>query len=486
MDQAILDKYELVVGLEVHAQLATESKIFSGDSTAFGQPPNTNISVITLAHPGILPKVNKKVIEYAIKMGLACHCEISRYNIFDRKNYFYPDLPKGFQTTQEKHPVCIGGYLEVTPKDGKKVKISLNRIHMEEDAGKSIHMDSAPETQVDLNRAGVPLIEIVTEPDIRTAEQAYLYVNEVRRLVRYLEVCDGNMEEGSVRCDANISVRLKGQTKLGSKVEVKNMNSARNVQRAIDYEFARQVKMAEADEEIISETRTFNANNGKTFSMRSKEQLNDYRYFPEPDLPPIIIEEEYLKELEASLPALPWELFEKFITEYGLPEYDANFLVETKEMAAYFDSVCSHTKNYKAASNWIMGPVKSYLNDNSIEITSFPVAPEQVASLIALVDTDKVSYTVAAQKLFPALIENPSELVEKLAEKLGLVQEDDDNALREIVVAALAKFPDKAEALKKGKKNLLGLFMGEIMKQGKGKINPKKANQMIMQVLAEK
>ncbi|MEM1137853.1 MAG: Asp-tRNA(Asn)/Glu-tRNA(Gln) amidotransferase subunit GatB, partial [Bacteroidota bacterium] len=309
MKQEVIDTYELVVGLEIHAQLNTNTKAFSSDKNAYGEDPNVNISIITLAHPGTLPKSNSLAVEHAIKIGLACNCEISKYNIYDRKNYFYPDLPKGFQITQDKAPICIGGYVDVINNHKEKSRIRLNRIHMEEDAGKSIHLEGAAFTMVDLNRAGVPLVEIVTEPDIRYAEEAIHVMEQVRRLVRYLEISDGNMEEGSLRCDANVSVRKKGDRTLGRKVEVKNMNSMRNVQKAIEHERLRQIALLEAGETIISETRTFNPDNGKTYSMRTKEELNDYRYFPEPDLPPIIISEEKLENIRAAMPVLPQALF---------------------------------------------------------------------------------------------------------------------------------------------------------------------------------
>jgi aspartyl-tRNA(Asn)/glutamyl-tRNA(Gln) amidotransferase subunit B len=485
-DQAILDKYELVVGLEVHAQLLTNSKVFSSDATSFGQQPNTNISIITLAHPGTLPKFNGKVAELAIKMGLACHCTISRYNIFDRKNYFYPDLPKGFQITQDKTPICKGGYLDVKTKDGNISHIRLNRIHIEEDAGKSIHLDGGDETLIDLNRAGTALIEIVSEPDIRASEEAAVYMTEIRRLVRYLEICDGNMEEGSMRCDANVSVRLKGESKLGKKVEVKNMNSIRNVQRAIDHEFVRQITLIESGKSILSETRTFDADTGLTHSMRAKEEMNDYRYFPEPDLAPFIVSEEYLTSIKAQMPPLPTELFEKFTTQYGLPEYDAGVLTDEKNLALYFDEICSKTKNYKAASNWLMGAVKYHLNKLSIEISDFPLKADRIVELIDLVDSNKVSFSIASSKLFNAMVENPEMTALQLAEKLNLLQDSSDDAILPIIEEVLAKNPDKVTAYQKGNKNLLGMFMGEVMQASKGKIDPKKANELIRKALEKK
>jgi len=442
--------------------------------------PNTNISVITLAHPGTLPKFNKKVAEYAIKMGLACHCSITEYNTFDRKNYFYPDLPKGYQITQDKTPICKGGYVEVKTKSGNVSRITLNRIHMEEDAGKSMHLAEETETLVDLNRAGVPLIEIVSEPDIREPEEAYAYLTEIRKLVRYLEICDGNMEEGSLRCDANISVRLHGAKEYGKKVEVKNMNSIRNVQRAIEHEFMRLVELSEKGEEIASETRNFDATTGTTSSLRSKEALNDYRYFPEPDLQPFIVTESYLASVKEIMPPLPNDLKNRFINEFGLPEYDALVLTDSKEIALFFAELCNKTTNYKAASNWVMGNVKSYINELSLHISQFPLSPAQIAEIISLVEQNKLSYSTASQKLFPAMIKNPKKSALEIAQELDLLQDSTDDSIAILVDAALAKFPDKIAEYKNGKTGLLGLFVGEVMKASKGKADPKKVNELVL------
>ncbi len=478
-------KYELVVGLEVHAQMLTQSKAYSSDSTEYGSMPNTNISVITLAHPGTLPKFNKKVAEFAIKMGLACHCNISEYNVFDRKNYFYPDLPKGYQITQDKTPICRGGYVPVKTKNGVESQVRLNRIHMEEDAGKSMHLAEEIETLVDLNRAGVPLIEIVTEPDIREPEEAYAYLTEIRKLVRYLEICDGNMEEGSLRCDANISIRLHGETKYGRKVEVKNMNSIRNVQRAIEHEFMRQVELFEngLGDTLVSETRMFDATNGQTYSLRSKEALNDYRYFPEPDLQPFIITQDYLNSIKTAMPPLPNFLKEKFMNTYGLPEYDALVLTDTKEIALWFEELCSQTTNYKAASNWMMGSVKSYLNELNLPIAQFPLQPSQIAEIIGLIEQNKLSFSTASQKLFPALLDNPKTTATEMAKKLDLLQDSSDDLIMPLIAATLAKYPDKVQEYKNGKKGLLGLFVGEVMKGSKGKADPKKVNELVLAAL---
>ena len=332
MDKAIRDKYKVVIGLEVHAQMLTKSKAYSSDSTEFGTMPNTNVSVITMGMPGTLPKINKKVVDYAIKMGIATNCDIREENIYARKNYFYPDLPKGYQITQDKTPICDNGYVTIDKEDGE-MKIGVTRIHMEEDAGKSIHLDGETDTLVDYNRAGVALIEIVSEPDMRDSEEAYLYLQEVKKIVRYLDICDGNMEEGSLRCDANVSVMLLDAKEFGVKVEVKNMNSFRNVQRAIEFEIIRQIEMCERGEIIDSETRSFNAEDSSTFALRSKENLNDYRFFPEPDLPPLIVSKEWIAEVKAEMPILPRALFKKFVSEYKLPEYDAGVLTDSKEIA---------------------------------------------------------------------------------------------------------------------------------------------------------
>lgn len=483
LSEEVKGKYELVVGLEVHAQLLTASKMYNSDSTEYGNLPNTNISVITLGHPGTLPRVNKKAVEFAIKMGLACKSEITRRNIFARKNYFYPDLPKGYQLTQDKGPICVGGNVPIVMGSGEKKSITLTRIHMEEDAGKSIHLAGEVDTLVDFNRAGVPLIEIVSEPDIRSSEEAYNFLVEIKKLVRYLDICDGNMEEGSLRCDANVSVRIKGAVELGKKVEVKNMNSFRNVARAIEHEFERQVEMLEKGETILSETRTFDATNGTTSGMRTKEDMNDYRYFPEPDLSPVVVSEEWLNSIRETMPSLPNELYERFVEEFGLPEYDAGVLTDTKEIALYFEELCQETDNYKAASNWVMGPVKSYLNELTVSIQEFPVSPKQLAGLIALVDEGKVSFSVASQRIYPELLKDSSKSSLEIAQGLNLIQESDAGSLKPIVEKVLAENTAKVAEYKSGKKGLMGMFMGQVMKQSKGKADPKVASRLLTELL---
>ncbi len=483
LSEEIKNKYQLVIGLEVHAQLLTESKMYAADSTEYGSLPNTQISVITLGHPGTLPKVNKKAVEYAVKMGLACNSEITRFNIFSRKNYFYPDLPKGYQITQDKGPICVGGTVPIRLSDGTVKEVMLNRVHMEEDAGKSMHLAGETDTLVDFNRAGTPLIEIVSEPDMRSPEEAYAFLMEIKKLVKYLEVCDGNMEEGSLRCDANVSVMLKGASEYGKKVEVKNMNSFRNVARAIEHEHERIILLLEQGKEILSETRTFDASTGTTASMRTKEDLNDYRYFPEPDLSPVVISDEWLKSIKATLPALPRELHLKFVNSYGLPDYDAGVLTDSKDIALWFDELCSKTDNYKAASNWMMGPVKSYLNELTLQLDDFPVQADSLAELIALIDAGKVSYTVASQKIYPEMLQSNLESPLQIAQRLNLIQESDESSLKPIIESVLAENKGKVAEYRSGKKGLIGLFMGQVMKKSQGKADPKVATRLLTELL---
>lgn len=475
------DKYEAVIGLEVHAQLATKSKLFCGDSIAFGAEPNTHVSPITLGHPGTLPMTNKKAVEYAIMMGIACNCEIEKDNYFARKNYFYPDLPKGYQVSQHTTPICKGGHISIKT-DGATREVQLNRIHLEEDAGKSIHDIDHDYTCVDYNRAGTPLIEIVTEPDLFSAEEAYHYVTEIRRLVRWIAVCDGNMEEGSLRCDANVSVRLKGETRLGTKVEVKNLNSIRNVKTAIDFEIERMIKMLENGETIIQQTRSFDAGNDTTFAIRDKEEANDYRYFAEPDLPPFHLEQSFIDAIKQALPALPASLMHKYQHELGLSEYDATQICQEKEIADYYDAVIANTNHYKAAANWINGPVKHYLNEHKIHLSAFVLKPAQIADLLLLVEDGKVSFSVASVKLLHAMIADQNKTALQLATEMNLLQVSDTNELETWINTALDRMPDKVKEYRKGKKGLIGLFVGEVKKLSKGKADPK----IVTSVLEEK
>lgn len=461
------EKYEVVVGLEVHAQLATASKLFCGDSAAFGAAPNTHVSPITLAHPGTLPKTNKKAVEYAVKMGLACHCAIAPFTYFSRKNYFYPDLPKGYQISQNVHPICDKGYISIKTADGYR-NVMLDHIHLEDDAGKSIHDVYDDYTCVDYNRAGVPLIEIVSLPDMHSAEEAFQYVTEIRRLVRWLGICDGNMEEGSLRCDANVSIRLKGETELGTKVEVKNLNSIRNVKKAIEIEVDRMVALVEKGKKIIQQTRSFDASNDTTFALRDKEEANDYRYFPEPDLAPLELTEEYVSAQKAALPALPQELQLHYQNDFALSAYDAEQLCSDRAISDYFNEVAQLSKNYKAVANWINGPLRQSGNFGEANIT-----PRQLAALIALIDDGKMNFSIASAKLLPLLISDPTADPLEIATANNLLQSNDQGQLELWADQALASMLDKVQEYKKGKKGLIGLFVGQVKKLSKGKADPK-------------
>jgi aspartyl-tRNA(Asn)/glutamyl-tRNA(Gln) amidotransferase subunit B len=476
-------QFEAVIGLEIHVQLQTKSKAFSSDSTEYGALPNTQISPISLGHPGTLPMHNKAAIDNAIKMGLALNCEIRKVNRYARKNYFYADLPKGYQITQFDTPLCNHGTVRIKLPSGQQKDIRLTRIHMEEDTGKSMHDQDLNDTLVDYNRAGTALIEVVTEPDIQSGDEAYAFVTEIRRLVRYLDICDGNMEEGSLRCDANISVMPKGSSTYGTKVEVKNMNSISNVKRAIDFEIKRQTELIVAGGMVEGETRGFNGLNGTTFSMRKKEAVNDYRYFPEPDLPPTIVTEAYLESVRASMPELPSTLYTRFTESYGLSDYDASVLVDDKHSALYFEEVVKHAPKYKQVSNWIAGPIRGYLNENALGMEEFQLSPTQIAEIIDLIESNKISHTAATQQLFPALTKQPNASPSELVESLGLANITDTSFIDQLVKDVLAEYPDKVAEYKAGKVGLLGLFVGDVMKRSKGKADPKTANSLVRAAL---
>ncbi len=480
---SIYEKYEVIVGLEVHAQLMTKSKAYSNDANAYGASPNSLLSPITLGLPGTLPKLNKHSVELAVKIGLALNCGIREYNEFSRKNYFYADLPKGYQITQFDTPICNDGWVEIATVTGKKV-IRLERIHLEEDAGKSIHDIDPFYTLIDLNRAGVPLIEIVSRPDLRSGEEAAAYLTEIRKLVRYLDICDGNMEEGSLRCDANISIRIKGTDVLNQRVEVKNMNSIRNVKRAIEYEFTRQVEAVENGEKIVMETRNFDAPTGTTSSMRSKEMAHDYRYFPEPDLLPIHVSEAFIENIRSAMPALPNELKAKFQQEFGLSEYDASILTEDKYVSDYFGQMIEFTTDYKAAANWIIGPVKSYVNEKAIQFEAFPLKAAKVAELILLIEKGITNFSVASNKLFPALLLHPEKSAMQLAEEMNVIQSSDEGEIERFIDEVLEEYAEKVLEYKGGKKGLMGLFVGEVMKKSGGKSDPKLTTKLLNQKLA--
>ena len=478
------EKYELVIGLEVHAQLQTKTKLFCGDLASFGGDPNTHISAITLGYPGTLPKLNREAVDFAIKMGIACDSEISRTNWFARKHYFYPDLPKGYQTSQHINNICQGGGIKISV-DGMERVVRLHHIHLEEDAGKSIHDAHPDKTAIDHNRAGVPLIEIVSDPDMYSAEEAYAYVTEIRKLVRFLGICDGNMEEGSMRCDANVSIRLRGEEKLGTKVEVKNLNSIRNVKRAIEFEAARMMEMAEGGETILQQTRSFDADNGTTFALRSKEEANDYRYFPDPDLPPFIITEEKLAAIKASMPELPEAIRQRYMSSYQLTHYDAAQLSDEKEMVDYFEAVARHTNQYKSVANWLLGPIRGWLNENNFSIDQLPVTPGRLAALVELVSSGQISFSSASSKLLAKMIENPDKTPESIATELNLFQNAGSNEIEAWVTEVLNKMPDKVAEYRKGKKGLIGLFMGEVKKISRGKADPKITTSLLEKKLNE-
>jgi aspartyl-tRNA(Asn)/glutamyl-tRNA(Gln) amidotransferase subunit B len=476
----IAEKYEAVIGLEIHAQLATQSKLFCGDAASFGAEPNTHISPITMGHPGTLPKTNVKAVEYAIRLGIACGSRIENNNYFARKNYFYPDLPKGYQITQHTTPICVGGAITIKGEDGDKI-VQLNRIHLEEDAGKSIHDASEIDTYIDLNRAGTPLVEMVTEPCIHSAQEAFLFVTEVRRLVRWIGVCDGNMEEGSLRCDANISIRLKGDKKLGTRVEVKNLNSIRNIKKAIEFEIDRLIQITETGGIILQQTRSFDANNDTTFSIRDKEDANDYRYFPDPDLAPFQLTQQYIKDIEIAMPVLPGALKNIWKSDYALSEYDVEQLCENKEEADFYAAWTKQTNQYKSAANWILGPIREYLNEtNSSYNALLPFIPYLV-ELLDLVASKELSFSMASGKVFKAVMQQ-MQSPREYAKSNNLLQSNSSDEIEVWVDQVLLMHPEKVIEYKKGKKGLIGLFTGEVKKLSQGKADPK----MTMQLLEQK
>ncbi len=473
-------KYEAVIGLEVHAQLLTNSKIFCGCSTKFGNEPNSNTCPVCLGHPGVLPVLNKKVVEFTTLMGLATNCKINEHSIFARKNYFYPDLPKGYQISQYEEPICEHGFIEVNPKNSSSKKIGITRIHMEEDAGKSIHDQSAA-TLVDVNRCGVPLMEIVSEPDIRTSEEAYLYLSKIKQIVQYLGICDGNMEEGSLRCDANISVRLKGEDKFGVKTEVKNMNSFRNVERAIDYEINRQIEMIEDGENIVQQTLLWNADTNEAYPMRSKEEAHDYRYFPDPDLLPVIVDEKWETEIVKSLPELPDAKQKRFISDYSLSVYDSEILTQTKALAEYYEKVISVTDDYKTACNWVTTEVLAVVNEKKIDISDFTLTPLNLGKLINLIKDGTISGKIA-KDIFPEMIENNSDPQQIVKEK-NLVQISDTTEIESIIKKIIEVNKEQVEEYKSGKEKVFGFFVGQVMKESKGKANPKIVTEILRKML---
>jgi aspartyl-tRNA(Asn)/glutamyl-tRNA(Gln) amidotransferase subunit B len=474
-------KYEAVIGLEVHAQLLTNSKIFCGCSTKFGNDPNGNTCPVCLGHPGVLPVLNKKVVEFTTLMGLATDCTINQHSVFARKNYFYPDLPKGYQISQYEEPICEHGFIEVNPKNGLSKNIGITRIHIEEDAGKSIH-DQSNVTLVDANRCGVPLMEIVSEPDIRTAEEAYLYLSKIKQIMQYLGICDGNMEEGSLRCDANISVRLKGESKLGVKTEIKNMNSFRNVERAIEYEIKRQIELVEDGERVVQQTLLWDADDNEAHPMRSKEEAHDYRYFPDPDLLPVIVDKEWEKEIAKSLPELPHEKLKRFVSDYSLPVYDSEILTQTKFLSKYYEEVISVTDEYKIASNWVIGEVLAAINDKKIDISDFPVSPLNLGKLINLIKVGTISGKIA-KEIFSVMLASNAD-PEIIVKEKNLVQISDTSEIETIIQKIIDANKDQVEEYRSGKEKVFGFFVGQVMKESKGKANPKIVNEILKKILS--
>jgi len=480
MSSSVKDNYEAVIGLEVHAQLLTESKAFAPVSTEFGGSPNTQVTPLCLGHPGTLPVLNENLVRYIIKMGLATNCEIARKSIFARKNYFYPDLPKGYQISQYETPICHDGHIGITA-DGYEKEIGITRIHMEEDAGKSIHDQDPFNTLIDLNRAGVPLIEIVSEPDIRTPKEAYEYLKRIKQIVQYLEICDGNMEEGSLRCDANVSVRPKGREKFGTRTELKNMNSFRNVERAIQYEIDRQIELIESGGKVVQQTLLWDADKMKTRLMRTKEEAHDYRYFPEPDIPPVVVTDEMLEDIKADLPEMPDVRKQRFVEEFNMSSDDAQTLTEDRYLADYYEEVLAHTDSPKTAANLILTEVLRTLNDRSISIGEFPISADRLAGLVELRENDKINSS-AMTEIFDAMLENDKS-AEDLAEEMNLVQVSDTGFLEPIVDEVIEDHPDEVERYRDGKKGLLGFFIGKVMQRSQGKANPELVREMISERL---
>ena len=483
-------EFEAVIGLEVHAQLLTKTKIFCGCKNEFGAPPNTNVCPVCLGMPGSLPVLNKRAVEFAVKAALALNCRINRYSVFARKHYFYPDLPKAYQITQYELPFAEDGWIEIEKSDGTRKRIRIRRIHMEEDAGKTIHGEGLdPNSYVDLNRAGTPLIEIVSEPDISTPEEARLYMQKLRDILVWIGVNDGNLEEGSLRCDANVSIRPKGSSELGTRTEIKNVNSFRFIQKALEYEIERQIEVVKAGGEVVQETRLFDSVKGVTKTMRTKEEAEDYRYFPDPDLPPLIIDEEWLESIKESLPELPDEVKERFIKEYRLTPYDASVLVRDRALATFFERAAkTYSGEAKRVANLIISDLLGILNEEKLEISQAPVKPESVAELLKLVDEGTISLRVAKEEVLPEMVKS-GKSPQGIVKEKGLVQISDESALVEVIKKVLAANEKAVNQYKEGdekkKAKAVKFLIGQVMKETRGKANPKLLNELIPKVLEE-
>jgi aspartyl-tRNA(Asn)/glutamyl-tRNA(Gln) amidotransferase subunit B len=475
----MMSDWEVVIGLEIHAQLATKSKIFSGSATAYGAPPNTQANLVDLAYPGVLPVLNAQAVQMAVKFGLAIGATVARRSVFARKNYFYPDLPKGYQISQYELPVVARGSLKVMLDDGSVKTVGITRAHLEEDAGKSLHEGLAHATGIDLNRAGTPLLEIVSEPDMRSAKEAVAYMKKIHTLVRYLEICDGNMQEGSFRCDANVSVRPKGREKFGTRAEIKNLNSFRFVEKAIHYEVARQVELLESGGSVVQETRLYDSDKDETRSMRSKEEANDYRYFPDPDLLPVHIDEAFIDAVRATLPELPDEKAARFAQAFGLSAYDAGVLSASRELGAYFEAVVSHlgAGHAKLTANWVMGELSSALNRDNVDIENSRVNPAQLTGLLARIVDATISGKIA-KEVFEAMWSD-GKPADEIIEAKGLRQITDSSAIEAVIDAIIAANPAQLADYRSGKDKLFGFFAGQVMKATAGKANPAQLNKLL-------
>ncbi len=469
-----------VIGLEVHAQLKTRTKIFCSCSTAFGAPPNTHTCPVCLGMPGVLPVLNKKVVDYTIKMALATNCTVQPESRFARKNYFYPDLPKGYQISQYELPIATDGFLDIEI-DGQSLRIGITRIHMEEDAGKLIHDPDLPISRVDLNRTGVPLMEIVSEPDIRSPEAAGDYLRQLRTILRYLDISDGNMEEGSFRCDANVSIMPKGSTVFGTRAEVKNLNSFKHVEKAIYYEIARQKEIILDGGQVAQETRLWQPDKGQTVSMRGKEDAHDYRYFPDPDLLPLVVDDGWIEGMRAGMPELPAQRKARYMADYGLPSADAQVLTGSRELSDYFEACLALFDQPKPVANWIMGDLLGLLNANGREINESPISPEDLSGLLKLLDADVISGKIA-KTVFEAMAET-GKPAKTIVEEKGLVQVSDTTAIDPIVDAVITRHPDEVERYRGGQKKLMSFFVGQVMKETRGKANPKVVNEILRKKL---
>lgn len=478
-------EWEVVIGLEIHAQLATKTKIFSGAATAYGAAPNTQACAVDLGLPGVLPVLNKEAVRMAVKFGLAVDAEIADRSVFARKNYFYPDLPKGYQISQFELPIVGKGQISIEMEDGSEKLIGITRAHLEEDAGKSLHEDFHGQTGIDLNRAGTPLLEIVSEPDMRSAKEAVAYMKKIHSLVRYLEICDGNMQEGSFRCDANVSIRPKGKEKFGTRTELKNINSFRNVERAINIEIERQIDVIESGGTVVQETRLYDADKNETRSMRSKEEANDYRYFPDPDLLPVVLDKDLLEQVRATLPELPNEKRDRLVNEMGLSKYDASVLTSSRELADYFEAVLAATghKDPKQCANWVIGDLSGALNKAGLEITESPVSAQQLGSVLLRIQDNTISGKIAKQ-VFEAIWNGEGTDADAVIESKGLKQVTDTGAIEAMIDDVIAANPEQVQQYRDGKEQVFGFFVGQVMKASKGKANPGQVNDILKQKLA--